>query len=74
MSVNDFIKEPQLIKQGAEAKIYLGKDETSQTDVILKERFKKTYRQSDLDKSLTKKRTKNEEKLLKKALTLGINL
>jgi tRNA A-37 threonylcarbamoyl transferase component Bud32 len=71
MDISNFIKYSQIIKQGAEAKIYLGKDENDQ-DVILKERFKKTYRQADLDKSLTKIRTRNEEKLLKKAAVLGI--
>ena len=71
MDISNFIKYSQIIKQGAEAKIYLGKGENDQ-DVILKERFKKTYRQSDLDKSLTKIRTRNEEKLLKKASVLGI--
>ena len=70
--VGEYLKDAELIKQGAEAKIYLGKDEVTQSHVILKERFIKTYRHSDLDKSLNKKRTRNEEKLLKKALGKGI--
>ena len=69
--IENFIKDHHLIKQGAEAKVYVGTDENTKTDVILKERFTKTYRHSDLDKSLTKKRTRGEEKLLKKALGLG---
>ena len=69
--IENYLKDHRLLKQGAEAKVYIGKDENTQTDVILKERFIKTYRQSDLDKSLTKKRTRSEEKVLNKALGLG---
>lgn len=66
------VKEPKLIKQGAEAKIYLAKYDSDDKQVIVKERFPKKYRQEDLDKALTKKRTKHEEKLLKKAFGLGL--
>ncbi len=61
----------KLIKQGAEARIYYGLYKENNRNSIVKERFKKTYRHSDLDKSLTKKRIKNEVKLLKKASSLG---
>lgn len=67
--VNDF----EMIKQGAEAKIYIGKKETN-NGLIVKERFKKSYRHPDLDKTLTKHRIKIEERLLKKALSLGISV
>jgi hypothetical protein len=61
----------ELIKQGAEARVYFGKLKENGRSAIVKERFKKTYRQPDLDKSLTIKRIKNEVKLLKKAAGLG---
>ncbi len=62
----------KLIKQGAEAKLYQGTYENN--EVLIKERFKKTYRIQDLDKSLNKKRTKIEEKLLNRSLALGVNV
>lgn len=62
-----------VLKQGAEAKLYTGLTENSQ-EVIIKERFKKTYRHPDLDKSLTCKRIKNEVKLLMKAESLKIDV
>ena len=68
----ELIKGFELIKQGAEAKIYTGTFEAKK--VIAKERFKKTYRHPDLDKSLTSKRIKNEFKLLEKASKLGIDV
>ena len=48
----------KLIKQGAEAKLYVG--EWFDRPVIIKERFPKTYRHPILDKSLTHQRTKSE--------------
>ena len=68
----ELIKGFELIKQGAEAKIYTGTFESKKA--IAKERFKKTYRHADLDKSLTSKRIKNEFKLLEKANKLGIDV
>lgn len=68
----DLLKDFTLVKQGAEAKLYTGVFENKST--IVKERFKKTYRHPDLDKSLTTKRIKNEVKLLNKASTLGIKV
>lgn len=81
------LKNFELIKQGAEARVYLGKyedtqaestspdqEKTAPVEVIVKERFKKTYRHPELDKSLTSKRIKNEVKLLQKAKTLDINV
>jgi TP53 regulating kinase and related kinases len=66
------LKDFELLKQGAEAKIYKGKFEGKSS--IVKERFKKTYRHPDLDKSLTKKRIKNEVKILNKAQSLGVSV
>lgn len=57
----------KIVAQGAEAIIKKHKEG------ILKERVKKKYRHPDLDKSLIKKRTKAETKLLKKA-SLIINV
>ncbi len=48
----------QLIKQGAEAKIYSA--EFLGHPAIIKERFSKKYRHPVLDKSLTQQRTKSE--------------
>ena len=58
-----------LIKQGAEAKIYvctfLGKP------TIIKERFKKTYRHPSLDSSLTVQRTKAEVRCMARCRASG---
>lgn len=64
--LNDY----KLVKQGAEAKIYTGVFESK--PAVAKERFKKAYRHPDLDKSLTKKRIKNEVKLLERARSIGV--
>ena len=50
----------KLIAQGAEAKIYLEKDN------ILKHRFKKSYRIEEIDEKLRSFRTRREAKILKK--------
>ena len=77
----ELLKGFELIKQGAEARVYLGKYEDAEnstadqtSEIIVKERFKKTYRHPELDKSLTSKRIKNEVKLLQKAKSLDINV
>lgn len=69
----DFLKDRKLVKQGAEAKLYTGVYEDNK-NVIVKERFKKTYRHPDLDRSLTTKRIKNEVKLLNKAHAIGVHV
>lgn len=60
----------KLIKQGAEGKVYrgmyLGKH------VLVKERFKKSYRHPDLDNLLTKERIKSESKLIVRTKSAGI--
>jgi len=50
----------KIIKQGAEAILYLEKD------YLVKERIKKSYRIDDIDKKLRKFRTRREAKLLQK--------
>ncbi|XP_076350926.1 EKC/KEOPS complex subunit Tp53rkb-like isoform X2 [Tachypleus tridentatus] len=63
--------DKELVKQGAEAKIYkgffLGKP------AIFKERFRKTYRHPTLDESLTKERMKAEARSLVRCRMLGIH-
>jgi len=59
-----------LLQQGAEAKIYL-KDKKS---TILKSRTSKSYRHPTLDKQIRTRRTRREAKILKKALSLNINV
>jgi len=49
------------ISSGAEAVIYL------ENDKVIKERISKGYRHKELDKSIIKKRTKSETKLLTEA-------
>ncbi len=53
----------KIIQQGAEAKIILNKKEKS----IIKNRVSKSYRHTELDKKIRKRRTKAETKLLKKS-------
>lgn len=60
----------QLVKQGAEARIYQGLYLGRPT--IAKERFVKTYRHPDLDSSLTKERIKAEVRAIGKCKSVGI--
>jgi len=53
--------KPQIIQQGAEAIIFLDKNQ------IIKQRIKKSYRIPEIDIRIRKLRTRNEEKLLDKA-------
>ncbi len=55
--------EKILIKQGAEAKLFLDKHKKT----ITKERIKKSYRITELDEKIRKRRTRSEAKLLQKA-------
>ncbi|XP_077282924.1 TP53 regulating kinase [Arctopsyche grandis] len=55
----------QLMKQGAEAKLYSGV--YLEKPAIVKERFSKAYRHSILDSTITKERTKSEAKALLKS-------
>lgn len=60
----------ELIKQGAEAKLYAGTYLGKPT--VIKERFSKSYRHPLLDASLTKERTKSEAKAILKCLLCSI--
>lgn len=55
-----------IIGQGAEAILY------KEEDTVLKDRICKNYRQSDLDKSLRKARTRREAKVLTKLKEIGV--
>lgn len=60
----------QIIKQGAEAILYLENFENHQ--VLVKERIPKKYRLKEIDEKLRKERTKKEVKLLTEARKFGI--
>ncbi len=75
----EMLKKFELLKQGAEAKVYIGTydqpdNPTEITNVVVKERFEKTYRHPELDRALTSKRIKNEVKLLIRVKQLDINV
>ena len=59
----------ELIKQGAEARIY--KSEFEGKPCLIKERFQKKYRLPELDQQLTKERMKAESKGLTKCRDAG---
>jgi len=60
----------ELLRQGAEAKLYLG--EYLGQRAIVKERFAKKYRLPELDVRLTRERLRAEARSLVKCKTLGI--
>lgn len=62
--------QQNLIKQGAEAKIF--KTTHENRPVIIKERLVKSYRHPDLDLKLTKARINQESRCLSKCLKNGI--
>ena len=62
----------QLIKEGAEARLY--KTELGERTVLVKERVPKEYRVKELDEAIRKQRTKREEKLLRTAERIGIRV
>ncbi|KAL7642621.1 UNVERIFIED_CONTAM: hypothetical protein RMT77_007185 [Armadillidium vulgare] len=66
------MNDVNLVTQGAEGRVfnakYLGKN------VIIKHRFKKTYRHPDLDDYITKERIKAEVKSLVRCRMVGINV
>lgn len=57
-SVPSYLKDAQLIKQGAEARVYRGT--FLGRSVIIKERFPKLYRHPEVDEKLTRRRTTQE--------------
>lgn len=60
----------EVLKQGAEARLYVGN--FAGTECLVKERFVKNYRLSELDKTLTKSRIKAEQKTVKRCEDAGI--
>jgi TP53 regulating kinase-like protein len=60
--------KPKLLQQGAEAKIFLNKNE------VTKDRTPKTYRHPTLDNQIRTRRTRSEAKILTKAKSFGINV
>eukprot|EP01056_Protomagalhaensia_sp_Gyna25_P005206 Protomagalhaensia_sp_Gyna_25__5205@NODE_626_length_2970_cov_40_978164_g485_i0_p2_GENE_NODE_626_length_2970_cov_40_978164_g485_i0NODE_626_length_2970_cov_40_978164_g485_i0_p2_ORF_typecomplete_len227_score33_89Kdo/PF06293_14/5_7e39RIO1/PF01163_22/3_7e17Pkinase/PF00069_25/6_3e15Pkinase_Tyr/PF07714_17/7_1e12APH/PF01636_23/1_7e11WaaY/PF06176_11/3_9e09EcKinase/PF02958_20/2_5e07Choline_kinase/PF01633_20/1_4e05Pkinase_fungal/PF17667_1/2e05YrbLPhoP_reg/PF10707_9/1_3e03YrbLPhoP_reg/PF10707_9/0_00022Fructo len=65
------IKEPKLIFQGAESRIYEG--QFLDVDAIAKERFPKGYRHPTLDEQLTKQRLRAEARSLARCRQAGID-
>ncbi|AIF68990.1 O-sialoglycoprotein endopeptidase [Palaeococcus pacificus DY20341] len=69
----------ELIKQGAEAKIYLASFEElyfplNDEKVIVKHRISKRYRIKEIDQKLRKERTVREARILYKAKEFGVNV
>jgi Kae1-associated kinase Bud32 len=60
----------QILRQGAEAIIYI--DEFEGQQALVKERIKKTYRIDQIDSKLRKSRTREEVKLLTDARKAGV--
>ena len=60
----------KLIKQGAEAKLFLTKQENQ--DVIIKDRIKKKYRIEQIDKKIRKTRTSRESNLISETRRAGV--
>jgi len=60
----------KIIAHGAEAILYRRKFEGNY--ILIKERIKKSYRITEIDKALRKTRTKNEAKLLNEARRRGV--
>ncbi|HDD31698.1 MAG TPA: Kae1-associated kinase Bud32, partial [Thermococcus litoralis] len=68
----------KLIKQGAEAKIYLAAFEElyfpfNEEKVIIKHRIPKRYRIKEIDEKLRKERTVREARILHRAKEFGVN-
>ena len=66
----DLYKNFELLKQGAEARLYLG--QFLGRKVIVKERFSKKYRHPVLDEQLTKDRLRGEVRSLNRCKALGL--
>lgn len=60
----------EILKQGAEAKLYIDKFNGQQC--LVKERFRKKYRHPDLDTQLTKERMRAESKSISRCAAAGI--
>ncbi|GCC23284.1 EKC/KEOPS complex subunit TP53RK [Chiloscyllium punctatum] len=70
LRVQNFLLHFQMVKQGAEAKIYRGNFLGKPT--VVKERFPKSYRHSTLDKKLTNRRTTQEVRSILRCRKAGI--
>jgi len=68
------LQSSTLISQGAEAKVYKGALASNGRPILLKHRFKKKYRHTTLDASLTKSRVSGEARALLKCLRSGVNV
>ncbi|XP_065098077.1 EKC/KEOPS complex subunit TP53RK [Paramisgurnus dabryanus] len=66
-----YLVDGQVIKQGAEARVYRGK--FLGRSVIIKERFPKLYRHPLLDEKLTRRRTAQEVRSILRCRRAGIN-
>ncbi|XP_073962715.1 TP53 regulating kinase [Choristoneura fumiferana] len=60
----------KILKQGAEAKLYICNYLGRPT--LIKERFEKKYRQPELDTAITKERIKNEARAIVRCKTAGV--
>lgn len=60
----------KLIKQGAEAKLFLKREDAQ--DLIIKDRIKKNYRIRQIDEKIRKSRTSLESNLLSEARRVGV--
>ncbi|XP_055912755.1 EKC/KEOPS complex subunit TP53RK [Eupeodes corollae] len=60
----------ELLTQGAEARVYIGK--FNDEKCIIKERFTKKYRHPDLDTQITKQRIKAENSAITRCLAAGV--
>uniref|UniRef100_A0A182JHA5 non-specific serine/threonine protein kinase n=1 Tax=Anopheles atroparvus TaxID=41427 RepID=A0A182JHA5_ANOAO len=60
----------QLLKQGAEGKLYIGSYKGKQC--LVKERFEKKYRHPALDRQLTRQRIKAEQKAFQRCAAAGV--
>jgi TP53 regulating kinase-like protein len=63
------VSEPEILKQGAEAKLYVS--DFYGRAAIIKERFTKTYRHPNLDKQLAVQRTKSEVRAMLRCRSYG---
>jgi len=61
----------KMIKQGAEAKLFLSKFDNQ--DVVIKDRIEKNYRIKQIDKKIRKSRTSQESNLLSQARRVGVS-
>ncbi|XP_041634892.1 EKC/KEOPS complex subunit TP53RK [Cheilinus undulatus] len=71
MAVPDFLRKAELVKQGAEARVYRAKFLGKQS--IVKERFPKRYRHPVLDEKLTHRRTVQEVRSILRCRKAGIS-